>query len=534
MASDESIKSIPDISTRYSLALADLNNDPSVSLREIARIYDLPRSTLQARRNGRQSAKTFQTGRQRLSVHEENALIRWIDTITAWGWPPRIGQLETMAKHLMTAKGDLDPLGQHWYKNFLRRHPEFKTRYSRNLNQDRKDAGNHETIQKWFDLYNSTRMEHGILESDIYNMDEKGFAMDITDSSKVLVRRTEAQAFSVHAGNQDWISLIECVSSNGTTLPPYFIFKGKQIQQAWLDPIKDGQAVLQVSDNGWTTNAIGLQWLKAFDLHTKTQTQGTHRLLVLDGHESHVSSDFIQYCCDHSIVALCLPPHSTHLLQPLDVGVFGPLSKAYKKCVHLHSRYGAVNVNKLDFLRYYQEARSTAITTHNILSAWRGAGLIPFNPSVIISRLPRPKTPPYTSFTNSNGVQVDIAVTPSTATRINQFVNEILAGMTPSLHTHVLGLKDTALTAVADRTVLQRTNQELLDKQKQQRKKQSRKGVGNARVLTVDKGRALIQEAEDRVKELANKTARYHALRGKVGFAKLVWKEMPMDDSVFM
>ncbi len=230
------------------------------------------------------------------------------------------------------------------------------------------------------------------------------------------VRRTEAQAFSVQAGNQDWVSLIECVSSNGTTLPPYFIFKGKQIQQAWLDSITDGQAVLQVSDNGWTTYAIGPQWLEAFDLHTKTQTQGTHRLLILDGHESHVSSDFIQYCCDHSIVALCLPPHSTHLLQPLDVGVYGPLSKAYKKCVHHHSRYGAVNVNKIDFLRYYQEARSTAITTHNILSAWRGAGLIPFNPSVVISKLPLPKTPPYASFTNSNEVQVNIAVTPSTAT----------------------------------------------------------------------------------------------------------------------
>jgi len=136
MASDESIESIPDISIRYSLALADLDNDPSVSLRETARIYDLPRSTLQARWKGRQSAKAFQRGRQRLSVHEEDALIQWIDTITAWGWPPRIEQLKTMAKHLMTAKGDLDPLGQHWYKNFLHRHPDFNTRYSRNLNQD--------------------------------------------------------------------------------------------------------------------------------------------------------------------------------------------------------------------------------------------------------------------------------------------------------------------------------------------------------------------------------------------------------------
>jgi hypothetical protein len=40
MASDESIESILDISTQYSVALADLNNDPSVSLHKIAQIYD--------------------------------------------------------------------------------------------------------------------------------------------------------------------------------------------------------------------------------------------------------------------------------------------------------------------------------------------------------------------------------------------------------------------------------------------------------------------------------------------------------------
>jgi len=47
--------------------------------------------------------------------------------MTAWGWPPRIKQLEVMAKHLMEVKGDRDPIGQHWYKNFLKRHPEFRT-----------------------------------------------------------------------------------------------------------------------------------------------------------------------------------------------------------------------------------------------------------------------------------------------------------------------------------------------------------------------------------------------------------------------
>ena len=97
----------------------------------------------------------------------------------------------------MKAKSDQNSLEHNWYLSFLSRHSGFKTQYSRNLNQDWKDAENIKSIQKWFDLYNSTQIQHGILKLNIYNMNEKGFAMGITDSFKVLVRHTERQAFSV-------------------------------------------------------------------------------------------------------------------------------------------------------------------------------------------------------------------------------------------------------------------------------------------------------------------------------------------------
>ena len=212
-------------------------------------------------------------------------------------------------------------------------------------------------------------IQHGILKSDIYNMNEKKFAMNITESFKVLVQHTETQAFSVQTDNQNWMSLIECVLFNDITLSLYFIFKSKLIQQTWLNSIKNNQTILQISDNDWTTNAIKLQWLEAFNLHTKTQTQGTHQLLVLNDHKSYVFTDFIQYCCDHSIVTLCFSSHSTHLLQSLNVEVFESLSKIYKKCVYTHLHYEIINVNKLNFLHYYQKIKLTAITTQNILSA---------------------------------------------------------------------------------------------------------------------------------------------------------------------
>ena len=59
---------------------------------------------------------------------------------------------------------------------------------------------------------------------------------------------------------------------------------------------------------------------------------------------------------------------------------------------------------------------------------------------------------------NFNKVQVNIAVTFNTVIQINQFVNEILADITSSLYIYVLDLKDTALTAVINRTVLQWIN----------------------------------------------------------------------------
>ncbi|KAM5528727.1 transposase [Fusarium oxysporum f. sp. phaseoli] len=72
-----------------------------------------------------------------------------------------------------------------------------------------------------------------------------------------------------------------------------------------------------------------LEWLKHFDRHTKTRSNGRHRLLILDGHESQHSADFETYCEENNIMTLCMPPPSSHLLQPLDIGCFGQLKKAY-------------------------------------------------------------------------------------------------------------------------------------------------------------------------------------------------------------
>jgi hypothetical protein len=54
-------------------------------------------------------------------------------------------------------------------------------------------------------------------------------------------------------------------------------------------------------------------------------------MLLMDNYLSHLTWQFIQYALSRKIVLVALPPYSTHKLQPLDVGYFGPLQHYYSE-----------------------------------------------------------------------------------------------------------------------------------------------------------------------------------------------------------
>lgn len=89
-----------------------------------------------------------------------------------------------------------------------------------------------------------------------------------------------------------------------------------------------------------------------------------------------------------------MPAHSSHILQPLDVGCFGPLKKAYGREIEGLMRARITHITKSDFLPAFCAAFKAAMTQKNIQGAFRGAGLISFNPKSVLSRLDvRQRTP---------------------------------------------------------------------------------------------------------------------------------------------
>jgi len=82
-----------------------------------------------------------------------------------------------------------------------------------------------------------------------------------------------------------------------------------------------------------------------------------------------------------------MPPHSSHLLQPLDVGCFGPLKKAYSREIERLIRRSITHISKTEFFLAFYAAFQLTMTESNIKGGFRGAGLAPFNPEIVISKL---------------------------------------------------------------------------------------------------------------------------------------------------
>jgi hypothetical protein len=140
-----------------------------------------------------------------------------------------------------------------------------------------------------------------------------------------------------------------------------------------------------VSDNGWTTDGLGLEWIKHFNRHTESRITGVYRLLILDGHGSHATPEFDQFCTENKIITLCMLAHTSHLLQPLDVGCFSPLEVIYGHEVTELACQGIFHVDKIDFLWIYTKIRSTVLSDQNIKAGFQATGLMPFSPERVLN-----------------------------------------------------------------------------------------------------------------------------------------------------
>lgn len=243
--------------------------NPKIS--DIAREFDVDYQCLRRRLKGVPSK--FQTTpiNYTLNKHQENALRNWVYQLDRAGCPPNAQQVEKCANSFLR-RSHTNPrskpleVGQKWAYRFIKRLPnEYKLRKQKPIDPKRMNAEDIGVIEDWYDHLDAAMRRHQIQPGDIYNFDEIGFLEGQGRAEKVVTQFPEQNETLPSSFSRSLITILECISADGSILPPLIIPPGKGHMEDWYThanlPLNWG---IHPSPSGYTSDEIAFTWIQHF------------------------------------------------------------------------------------------------------------------------------------------------------------------------------------------------------------------------------------------------------------------------------
>lgn len=387
-----------------------------------AKRFSIPRSTLFNKITGKTLLGKKPGPSTVLLPEEEVTIERWVFGLATRGFPVTKRQLLrsiqlylNINKRKTVFKNNLP--GRKWYDSFRERHPQISEKLSQNLTA-RRAAVTAENLRAWHAEILKHCNEHELMDalndpSRVFNMDEKGFVL-APKNEVVLVKRGDKAAYKRSKNDEK-----ECVtallggSASGKMTPPMMIHSYKRMPAAVLlnNPAKWS---VGISETGWQTQQtfyeymtnIFYKWL----LEEKVQFPV---ILFIDGHKSHVSLTLSEFCATNKIELIALYPNSTHLTQPMDVGVFKPLNNSWENQLEeWKTKNQFSKIERKDVAPILEKAINPEKYGEHLKSAFRKSGIFPFDvENIEFSRI----LPPITATDSQEQLWNEEATVPTIA-----------------------------------------------------------------------------------------------------------------------
>ena len=348
--------------------------------------HGIPKTTLKNRISGKVKHGTNPGPSSFLTKEEENELASFLTKACKMGQGKTKQEVLYIVKRIVEKKHcDKESFsfsGEGWWQGFMKRHRELSLRCSDPLSYCRSNAVCKESLESYFTLLKQTLEQNDLIDKNacIYNMDETGMPLDSKQLKRVAPKGLK-KVYGPSSGNKTQITILACANAMGNMLPPMVIFKGERFNHDWVKG-EVPNTLYGMSPNGWIDQELFTEWLQKLFIPNIPSTRPV--LLLLDGHSSHFNPEAIRIAAEANIIIFCLPPHTTHVAQPLDVSFFGPLKKHWSKVCHSYmtSNPGKV-VTKFQFCSLLHETWFKAINPATIIAGFRKVGVCPFNPSAI-------------------------------------------------------------------------------------------------------------------------------------------------------
>ncbi|XP_052261011.1 uncharacterized protein LOC127865157 [Dreissena polymorpha] len=278
-----------------------------------------------------------------------------------------------------------NPLSLKWIYGFLKRWPELKVLKPRAIDHARAKMASRETISNFYHNLKETLTKYEMTDKPhlIYNIDEKG--VTVYHKPPFIVAGADYCPSSVTSGKGQTITIIGCGNAAGQAIPPFYIFPGQRMKPDLLNGAAPGSNGT-VSETGWSNGCVFRSYLEQHFLKFTPLSSDQKKLLILDGHKSHVSVGLTEWALEHNIIIFVLPPHCSHILQPLDIGCFGPFQKMYDSLCHRLMRQASAVITRYNVCEVASKAYMKSVSAENLTSSFRRAGIYPFNEDAVPSQ----------------------------------------------------------------------------------------------------------------------------------------------------
>jgi hypothetical protein len=367
--------------------------DKNQKIAPLARQFGAPYDRLRKRIAGVNSRITRAPAGKRLTDDQESALMAWIKRIDDIGAPPTVDLVTNCANSILQrANPDQEPpptVGPNWSYRFIKQLPDqYKRIKQKPIDPKRLLSEDIGVIQTWFDRLQIVLDTYKITPSNIWNFDETGFRIGQGKNEAVVTAYPESNTRLGSASTRESITIIECISAVGSVISPLIIVAGKKHMEHWYQTGGlDSEYKVALSDNGFINDYIAYHWIRHFDVFTRDTAKKQYRLLIMDNFGSHLTYDFIEYCEEKKIILYCFPPHTTHILQPLDSVPFQQYKHYHAKIVNQQARLGGMIFDKNDFFHSLRDIRKQTFTPRTIRSGFARCGIMPLKPEIIINQL---------------------------------------------------------------------------------------------------------------------------------------------------
>lgn len=377
-----------------------------LSLRRAAEEFNVPRTTLHDRLSGRVQFGASSGPPKYLSDEEEEELALFLKNCSKIGFARNRLQVIGLVQQIVARKGIKAKVTHGWWESFRRRHKELTLRTAERLSYIRMVSSSPTILDAYFDMLESTLLANDLTEKPclIFNVDESGMPLD-PPSLKVVTTVGSKHSQTVSSGNKAQVTVIACCNAAGYALPPMVVFDRMTLKPELVEGEVPG-TMYGLSSNGWVNTELFHDWFLCHFLAYAPPARPL--LLLLDGHSSHYQPAFIRAAAEEKVIVFCLPPHTTHLTQPLDKGCFGPLKMFWREeCQnYLHTNPGRV-VTRYQFSKLFSKAWFRGMTMLNIVTGFRVTGIYPFNRSAL-----KPKEPKKKSLVEDTGLKYIPMLTP--------------------------------------------------------------------------------------------------------------------------